>query len=373
MNHIKVERIPLSEIRENPLNREIFNELGPEQYAALKAYIKKVGLRKPLVLNDENILLAGHARLQICRELGIEQVDIQRMKFATPAAEAEFLIADNLLSRTLSPIEMAKAGMHLEQSSRKYQRLGRPLREAIAEKLGISSCTYEKAKTIICSEDPELIHRVDQGEVSVNRAFEALKASKRRETVRRKAQAEGPRFRLVNEDPLSAMSNFKPDSCDCVIAEPPSNMNPVWAELCARALKESGSLFILTQRNFPAVSEAMDAGLKLVLPICVLTRTHQDGAFVYNHMTAAWLSKSGRGRPGSKDHKVSSVWDLRSAVDPMVEAFSRMIELATEPTETVVHLFGDNTPIMDLSSLLERNIFAVQPSKDSFLKEKLNA
>lgn len=372
MNPIRLEHIPVSEIRENPLNRLIFNELGEDQYAALKAYIKKVGVRKPLILNEDNILLAGHARLKICRELGIEKVQIQRMRFPSPSAEAEFLIADNMLTRTLSPIETARAGMHLEQSSRKYQKLGRPMRDIVAEKLGISSFQYSKAKAIISSGDLELVQRVDQGSISVNRAYEIIRSNKQKETLRRKAQAEGPRFRLVNEDPMAALSNFKSDSCDCVIAEPPSDVNPIWADLCGRALKENGSLFVMTQRNFPAISEAMQAGFKLVLPICVLTRTHQDGSFVYNHLTAAWLSKTGRGRPGAKDHKVSSVWDMRAAVDPIADVFSRMIELTTEPTEMVIHLYGDNRPILDLADLLERNIFAVQPVKDNFLREKLN-
>jgi len=368
---IIIEQIRISEIHVNPLNREIFNEIGSDKRAALKKYIQDCGVLKPLSINSKNILLAGHARLDICKELGYETVPCQRMEFTDPAQEAEFMIKDNMLTRTLSPIESARAGIHLESGTKKYQRNGRPLRDIVAETLGISSAQYEKTKAIIESGDADMIRRVDRGETSVAKAYAILR------TVRRKAEAkparlEAPRFRLVNEDPLQAMGNFRPESCDCVIAEPPSQINPVWIDLVRRALRENGSLFVITQRNFPAIADAMDAGLDLVLPVSALIRTHQEGNFVYNHLTIAWLAKGGRGRAGVRDNKVSSVWDFRTAADPKTEILTRMMELATNQGDIVVHLFGDNHPIMDLADMLDRNIFAVQPDREAFIREKLN-
>lgn len=368
---IRIEQVRVSDIKENPLNREIFNEISKEKYSALREYIAKRGVLKALAINAQNILLAGHARFAICKELGFETVPCQRMEFADLAQEAEFMIKDNMLTRSLSPIESARAGIHLETGTKKYQRNGRPVRDMVAETLGISPAQYEKTKTILASGDLDMIRRVDKGETSVSKAYAILL------TVRRKAEAkparpEAPRFRLVNEDPLQALGNFRPGSCDCVIAEPPMKMNPVWVDLVQRALKETGSLFVVTQRNFPAVAEAMDLGLDLVLPISALIRTHQEGSFVYNHLTIAWLAKGGRGRSGSRDHKVSSVWDFRTASDPMSEILTRMMELSTQRGDIVVHLFGDNRPIVDLADMLDRNIFAVQPDRDSFIREKLN-
>lgn len=369
---MRIEHIKVSDIQENPLNKEIFNEISQEKYAALRTYISDCGLLKPLCINSKNILLAGHARFRICKELGYETVPCQRMELAGPAEEGEFMIKDNMLTRTLSPIEMAKAGIHLENAAKKYQRTGRPLRDIVAGTLGVSPAHYEKSKAVLASGDDDLIRRVDKGDTSVAKAYSVLCLANKKAKAQSNRTAEAPRFRLVNEDPLQAMGNFRPDSCDCVIAEPPFDTNAVWVDLAHRALKENGSLFVITQRNFPSISDAMGSGLNLVVPICVLTRTHQDGSFVYNHLTVAWMAKGGRGKLGARDHKVSTVWDFRTSADPMSELFTRMMELATDRSDIVVHLFGDNRSMLDLADLLGRNIFAIQPEKEQFLREKLN-
>ena len=172
---IQIEHLKIEEIKEHPLNRQIFNEISPSQREALMEYIKKRGLVKPLVINTENFLLAGHARFQICKELKYVTVPVQRVQFASAKDEEEYLILDNLLSRDISPIEQAKAGMHIEHLKDKYQRTGNPLRNVVAKSLGLSHFQYVKAKAILMSGEPELIARVDRGEVTVNRAYIILK------------------------------------------------------------------------------------------------------------------------------------------------------------------------------------------------------
>lgn len=367
---IRVERIPISAIKENPLNREIFNEVPEDKYEALKEYIRKSGLLKPLIINGENVLLAGHARLKICRELGHETVPVQRMEFTDAKREEEFLIKDNLLTRLLSPVEITKAGMHLEHITKKWQRNGEPLRDLVAKTLGISPAQYVKMKAIIASDDQDLIKKVDRAEMSVAKAYALLKQERDREKLQKLAAGEKPRFRLINEDAMAALSNFKPGSCDVVVAEPPEGYNSVWVDLTYRALKETGSLFILTQRNFKAISEAFSMEFRLVAPIAVIGKTHQEGQFVYNHRNLVWLSKGSRYK-GDGPEKISTVWDFRQAPDPTTEIFARIISLTTAEAGIVVHLFGDNRSILGLGEATKRNIFAIQPDKDQFVREKL--
>ena len=367
---LRVERIPISAIKENPLNRAIFNEVPQDKYEALKEYIRKCGLLKPLIINGENILLAGHARLQICRELGHETVPVQRMDFVDAKREEEFLIKDNILTRLLSPVEITRAGMHLEHITKKWQRNGQPLRDLVAKTLGISPAQYVKMKTILAVGDEDMIHKVDKLEMSVARAYATLKQDREREKLQKLAQGERPRFRLINEDAMAALSNFRPGSCDVVVAEPPEGYNGVWVDLTHRALKEEGSLFIMTQRNFHSIAEAFGMEFKLVVPIAVLGKTHQDGRFVYNHRTLVWLSKGSRYKVVDQE-KISTVWDFRAIPDPTLEVFNRIISLTTSEAGIVVHLFGDNSSILGLGETTKRNIFAIQPDKDQYLREKL--
>jgi ParB-like chromosome segregation protein Spo0J len=369
MTEILIEHLRIEEIKEHPLNRQIFNEISSDQHDALREYITKRGLVKPLIINTENFLLAGHARFQICKELKYETVPVQRVKFASAKEEEEYLILDNLLSRDISPIEQAKAGMHIETIKEKYQRTGKPLRDIVAKSLGLSSFQYQKAKAILQSGEPELIARVDRGETSVNRAYIMLKEIKRRRAEKKQAASEQPRFRLINEDPLGVLTNFKPDSIDTLIVEPPEGYNSIWVDLAKRALKHTGSLFILTQRNFAAIYEAFSS-MHLVAPICVLGRTHQDNAIVFNHQMAVWFGKTSSYK-SNEAQKVSTVWDFRSAPDVLRETYARMINLTTQPADVIVHLFGENQPMSPLARELDRHIFAVQPVDEKFYREKL--
>ena len=370
MANIKIEWIPVSEIKENPLNREIFNEISPEKFQALKAYIKANGLLKPLIINSENVLLSGHARLMICKDLGMETVQIQRLSFDDKKGEDEFLIKDNLLTRDLSAIEVAKAGIHLEKTSKKFKRRGMPLRDYVAKTLGMSPFQYVKIKAILDAGDKKLIRKVNAGDLSVAKAYSMLRAKRQRNRIGSLINTEKPRLRLINEDPMSSLANFRPKSCDVIIAEPPDPYNSIWTELASRALKDDGSLFILTQKNFQCISDAKLSSFSLVVPICVLGKTHQDGRFIYNHRMLIWMAKSSSHRIQEK--KISTVWDFRNAGDVMLEVFSRIINLATAEADLVVNLFGDNRSIVTKGDSFGRNIFAIQPDKDAFVREKLD-
>ena len=368
--NLGVEYLPLADIRENPLNKEVFNDLDREKYEALKDYIKKSGLLKPLIVNKDNILLSGHARYRICKELGYEKVPVQRAPFSDPKAEDEFLIKDNLLTRTLSAIEIGKAGIHLEHLAKKYQRTGKPLRDIVAKTLGISSFQYVKMKAILAWGDPEMIARVDRGELSVAKAYAILHNERQRNELRKMALGEKPRFRLIHEDPLSVLQNFREGSCDTIIAEPPKDVNPVWIDLSHRALKETGSFFVFIQKDFSSVGTVQDIGFFLMAPICILGRSHLEGRFVWNHRLLLWFVKTTKCR--INEPQISTVWDFRMSQDVALDTYARIIHLTTGPADLVIHLFGDNRPMTGLNERLQRNIFAVQPDKDAWMREKLN-
>lgn len=43
----------------------------------LKQSIKRVGLINPIVINENNELLAGYRRLQACKEIGMEEIEVK--------------------------------------------------------------------------------------------------------------------------------------------------------------------------------------------------------------------------------------------------------------------------------------------------------
>ncbi len=366
---MQVERVRVSSIRENPLNAEIFNDVPGEKYAALKDYIKRTGMLKPIIVNGDNVILAGHVRFRICKELGHKTIPVQRVKFADPRKETELLIKDNLLSRALTPIEIAKAGIKLEEIATKWKRDGKVLRDQIAGQLGISSSKYANIKAILASGNSNLVERVNREELSVARAYSILRQERERAKIKKEAVAQPPRFRLVNEDPMAVLANFKPESCDAILVEPPEDCDPLLMDLVARALKPTGHLGIITDKNFRAVARAQDVGLKLIVNTCMLGRSHEEGKIVRNNRLFVWLSHNSR--PRIKVAQIPTTWDFRMHEDIEYESMKRILHLIVEPGDVVVHLFGSNVVMEKLTPVIQCHVFAVQPDKDTFVREKL--
>jgi len=366
---MRVEWIPISDVHENPLNGEIFNDVSKEKFDALKAYIKKAGLIKPIVVNSEKVILAGHIRFRICKDLGYETVPVQVVKLGDAKKETELLIKDNLLSRVLTPIEVARAGIQLEKIAHKWKRDGKILRNEVARQLGISHTQYVNIKAILASGNSNLVNRVDRGELSVARAYSILRQEREKQKATAKSKSEPPRFRLVNEDPMSVLANFKPESCDAILAEPPEDYDPLWIDLAARALKPDGHLGIITIKNFKAIAGAQDLGLHLIVNVCMLGKSCEEGTIVRNHRLFAWLSHNAR--PRIKVNRLSTTWDYRMQEDSDYETMKRILHLIVNPGSVVVHLFGNNEVMERLAPITQCHVFAVQPDKNAYAREKL--
>lgn len=94
---------PLS-LYPNPLNK--FELLKEKEYSDLKADIEKRGIIVPLIAKPDGILLAGHNRLKIAAELGVQKIPVQYVAdFLSRETEIEFIYKDNVLRRQLSNAE----------------------------------------------------------------------------------------------------------------------------------------------------------------------------------------------------------------------------------------------------------------------------
>ena len=64
--------------------------LSTQEYESLKRSIKENGQYFPIIVNSRKVVLDGHHRLRICRELGIEPI-ISVKNFASPDHERLFI------------------------------------------------------------------------------------------------------------------------------------------------------------------------------------------------------------------------------------------------------------------------------------------
>lgn len=105
-------RMKVSDLRPHPKNEEIYGH--NERISDLVEKIKRSGQIHTLVVTSKGTVLAGHRRLRACKELGIEEVDVEVVDFDTPEQEIEYLI-DNNATREKSEILRAREAQELKK------------------------------------------------------------------------------------------------------------------------------------------------------------------------------------------------------------------------------------------------------------------
>lgn len=164
----KIETINIQLLKPHPRNKEIY---GQEDIIDLAESIKKNGLKNPLLVNKDNVVISGHRRMYACIYLELKEVPIKRVDFKDENEELERLLLENeYREKTLyqksreaevwEDIEKVKAKKRMlatqnNNSAKSAMVIGTEqekgtTRDIVAKKAGISSgSTYKRAKYTI--------------------------------------------------------------------------------------------------------------------------------------------------------------------------------------------------------------------------------
>jgi ParB-like chromosome segregation protein Spo0J len=91
----RIEWAPIADIRPNPKNARTHSK---KQIRQIAASIRKFGFLNPLIVDDENMILAGHGRLEGARLEGMAHVPIVRFGHLSEAQKRAYVIADNKIA-----------------------------------------------------------------------------------------------------------------------------------------------------------------------------------------------------------------------------------------------------------------------------------
>jgi ParB-like chromosome segregation protein Spo0J len=162
--------------------------------------IAEIGLLHPVVINQNNELIAGTRRLQACKSLGWNEIgvtivnldDIIKGEFAENTARKDFTYSEMIeLKKVIEPQiskqaqEREKAGIPCEESAQ-----GRT-REKVAQFAGVSHDTLRKAEEVVqaAEQNPEkfeiILEQMDNDEISVNKAREIVRHQRRLEALQK--------------------------------------------------------------------------------------------------------------------------------------------------------------------------------------------
>jgi len=93
---MKTELIKLSSIKSNPNNpRVIKDDKFKKLVQSIQDFPKMLEIR-PIVVNDDNIILGGNMRLKACKEAGLKEVPIIKASDFTEYEQRQFIIKDNV-------------------------------------------------------------------------------------------------------------------------------------------------------------------------------------------------------------------------------------------------------------------------------------
>ena len=91
----KLESLPIRSLRPWAKNARTHSR---KQIRQVADSIKRFGFTNPVLIDSENTILAGHARVAAAELLGIGEVPCLRIDTMTPAEKRAYVLADNKLA-----------------------------------------------------------------------------------------------------------------------------------------------------------------------------------------------------------------------------------------------------------------------------------
>lgn len=239
---------------------QLFARLRDEEYAALKADIKKRGVLIPVELDDSGRILDGHHRKEIADELGIKYPTKIR-HFKTEAEKREHVIKINMARRHLEPHEwgaafkrlLAERGVRRGKGSRNDKGTSPTIGEVAAE-LGVAeSVAYHRLKL---SDEFDALPESAREDIANRKSTVSKEAKKRRDEEKqrqREAEAKEAKRRakkipgIIRGDFREVGNQVADASCVLVFTDPPYDRQslPMFSDLSAfanRVLVDGGSL-----------------------------------------------------------------------------------------------------------------------------------
>jgi ParB-like chromosome segregation protein Spo0J len=95
MNNMTIERINIDQVKPNPNNpRTIKDDKFKKLVKSIKEFPEMLEAR-PIVVDDNMIVLGGNMRLKACKEAGLKEVSIIKFNDLSEEKKKEFIIKDN--------------------------------------------------------------------------------------------------------------------------------------------------------------------------------------------------------------------------------------------------------------------------------------
>lgn len=191
--------------RIDPELNAVLPNLSEEDYSSLEKSLLTDGYKGAPIMVWGDVIVDGHNRYEICNKHHIPY-EVKQIDFESKEEAVRWMVRQQIGRRNLTPIqrieiaekyrpfytEKAKENMSsggkkyspkegLQNSSTLSNENKIDVRAKLAEVANVSTDTYSKGKKILESGNEELIEQTLKGEKSINKAYNELKASQKKE------------------------------------------------------------------------------------------------------------------------------------------------------------------------------------------------
>ncbi len=181
---------------------QLLPDLAPDEYAALKADIAKRGVQVPVEYDEKGAILDGHHRVRACTELGIFDWPRVTRSGMTEQQKRAHVISLNLARRHLNESQRAMVAAKLanmpkganQYDSKMDAQICAPVmsQNDAAELLNVSRRAVQTARVVLEEASPEIVEKVERGELAVSRAAKEVRRDQVREQNRKLVQQTAP-------------------------------------------------------------------------------------------------------------------------------------------------------------------------------------
>jgi DNA modification methylase len=302
-NNETVIYLPIASIKEDQHYASLLPSIDAEKYAQLKDDIIKNGIKLPLVINSNNILLDGYTRLRIAKELQLKELPCIIKSFNDRLEEELYILTINYYRRDLNTaqrgelllkimekeqeISKRRSLMNLKQYKDMMTEIGSSMTNNKSSMTNVSEVGSEstsgKVRDRIAKENKMSIHTLDkikriteeakrdakiaeywkeakEGKRSINSVFRKVKEKEIRESIKHvveegKARLEDLKnITILYGDFREVLKDIPSDSIDLIFTDPPYSKKDLdlikdLFLLASRVLKPSGFLAVMYGQN----------------------------------------------------------------------------------------------------------------------------
>jgi hypothetical protein len=270
--------LPIKAIKEDQQYSSLMPAFDNKDYEALKNDIAEYGIKVPLFINDNRVLLDGYTRLRIAKELQLEEVPCIVKHFNSRLEEELFILDINVHRRHLNTAQKVEMVLKMIEIEREKNRLKRFMNlkqfknrciitsinnitnEEIIKKHRVSRHTVTKVIKIkkIAMNDPkvaELWQEALQGKRTISSVYKKAIQREARANIRPISEElnitiDNDKVRILHGDFRYVLKDIPDNSIDLIFADPlygKKHLDLIYNlfELASRVLKPSRFLAVM--------------------------------------------------------------------------------------------------------------------------------